>query len=193
MNVIRLETIPDRSLEEIDGSGVAMERKVRLADEAIPHTPAAPVIGKPHLLGMPEPRGVVEEHPQRTVMSVPKFVKSIGRLGNAINCRLPRFVRHRCNALGVIDDASARGIIHPIDGLQERTNDIGLRRIPIDRGRQRYPGLVEIGPQRGGWGITDETRYRGHSHLLSFVKALVYVRYYELPRKIKIACIACQA
>src|SRR5665213_3604621 len=45
--------------------------------------------------------------------------------------------------------------------------------------------ILQIGPQRGGWGITNEAHYRGHSHLLSFVKAIVYVRYYELLRKIK--------
>jgi hypothetical protein len=63
-------------------------------------------------------------------MIIPRLIELSGRLGDAVERRSTGFVGHCRDPFGVIHDARPGGIIHLVDGVQPRTNDVSLGCVP---------------------------------------------------------------
>jgi len=159
VDVVGSEPIAQCRLEGIDGCLVPPQIEVRLADEPVPAPTTAPLIGVTDLLGMAEPNRFVQEHPERTCMAICQIIEHRAVVDHAVECGLPRIIGQGAHTLGVIDDAGAGFVVQFVDGPQGDACDFRLRRLPIDLGRKLDAGVVEIGLQRRGRHVADETRH----------------------------------
>ena len=86
----------------------------------------------------------------------PKVGSFDGGLGSSY---LARIIGQGAHTLGVIHDAGAGFVVQFVDGPQGDAGDFRLGRLPIDLGRKLDAGVVEIGLQRRGRHVADETRH----------------------------------
>lgn len=156
LDVAAAEMLGNSALERGDGRRVARNGAAWLANEGVPHPAITFVIGVTDLFGMPEAVGMVDEQPDRPRVAVRLVVKQVVLGGDRVECRLPCFVRHGRDTLGVVDHAGQRGIVHLVDGAQQRAYDVRFWCVPVHRDRQRDPAMLKIVPQRRCWRITEK-------------------------------------
>ena len=156
LDVAAAEMLRNRALERANRRCIARNGAAWLANEGVPHSAVSLVIGVTDLFRMPKAVGVVDEQPDRPRVAVCLVVKQVVLGGDRVECRLPCLVRHGRDTLGVVDHARQRGIVHLVDGVQQRAYDISFWCIPVHRDRQRDPAMLEIIPQRRCWRIAEK-------------------------------------
>ena len=80
---------------------------------------------------------------QCTIMGILQRIEVIGRLGDAVDRRLTGLVGHCRDPLGVIYNTRPGEVVHLVDGLQQRANDIWLRGIPVYLGSSWMPACLK--------------------------------------------------
>ena len=92
-------------------------------------------------------------------MAICQIIEHRAVVDHAVECGLARIIGQGAHTLGVIHDAGAGFVVQFVDGPQGDAGDFRLGRLPIDLGRKLDAGVVEIGLQRRGRHVADETRH----------------------------------